>query len=207
MKNFIKKHFEIILLINTIVFVFFKPNMQQFGERISMIMFGTLAFFYLASGVMVFLDKQRVNRSIRLIYMMGLWAVAMTVIGVMARIALIQMSFELLVICVSSLIGILIYTWMNYTRIEKEENKKAFAYFLQPLVLRCILAIFIGGGFLLMTNYAIYNTFGTNRRDPVYVQKVVNAYENPQDTVIVNDFKAYDETKRNTVTETNKNGK
>jgi hypothetical protein len=196
MKAFIKKYFEIILLLNTIVFVFFKPSMPQFGERISMIMFGTLAFFYLASGVMVFLDKYRISRSVRLIYMIGLWGIAMAVIAIMARIVLIQMSFELLIICVSSLVGVLLYARMSYTRIEKEENKKAFAYFIQPLVIRSIFAIFIGSGFLLMSNYAVYNTFGMHRRDPVYVEKAVNAYEHPQDTTVVNEFKKYDEEMR-----------
>lgn len=201
MKAFIKKYFEIILLFNTVVFLLFKPNMPQFGERISMIMFGTLAFYYLASGVMVFLDKHRISRSMRLIYMIGLWGIAMTAIAIMARIALIQMSFELLLICVSSLVGILLYAYMSYTRIEKEDNKKAFAYFMQPLTLRSIVAICAGTGFLLMTNYAVYNTFGTHRRDKTYVQKAVKAYENPQDTVLVNDFKRYDERVRSKETD------
>lgn len=170
--------------------------MPQYGERISMIMFGTLAFYYLASGVMVFLDKYRVSRSVRLIYMIGLWGIAMTVIAIMARIALIQMSFELLIICVSSLTGVLLFAWTAYNKIENTENKKAFAYFMQPLVLRSIIAIFVGAGFLIMTNYAVYNTLGTYRRDAVYVQKAVNAYENPTDSVIVNEFKKYDENMR-----------
>lgn len=171
--------------------------MPQFGERISMIMFGTLAFYYLASGVIVFLDKYRINRSVRLIYMIGLWGIAMTVIAIMARIALIQMNFELLIICLSSLVGVLLFAWMSYNHIEKEENKKAFAYFMQPLVLRSILAIFAALGFLIMSNYAVYKTFGTHRNDPVYIEKAINAYENPKDTLTVNDFKKYDELKRN----------
>ncbi|MBK9454881.1 MAG: hypothetical protein IPO24_04510 [Bacteroidetes bacterium] len=69
MKQFFSKYFEYLLLGNTILMVFLKPMLPTYGERMSMILFGTLSFYYLASGILVFLDKQRIGRIMRLIYL------------------------------------------------------------------------------------------------------------------------------------------
>ena len=52
--------------------------------------------------------------------------------------------------------------------------------------------IFIAVALLVAGNYGIYSLFGTHKHDKVYTEKVVNAYEHPDDTLIVNDFKNYD---------------
>ncbi|MCB9031904.1 MAG: hypothetical protein H6547_05665, partial [Chitinophagales bacterium] len=52
-KAFFQRYTEIILVILTIVFVFYKSSLPKYGERISLMFFGTLAFYYLASGVLV----------------------------------------------------------------------------------------------------------------------------------------------------------
>ncbi|HPR27795.1 MAG TPA: hypothetical protein PLI03_00495, partial [Chitinophagales bacterium] len=59
-KAFFQRYTEIILVILTIVFVFYKSSLPKYGERISLMFFGTLAFYYLASGVLVFLDRHRI---------------------------------------------------------------------------------------------------------------------------------------------------
>lgn len=189
---------EILLVALTILFLFLKPYMPQFGERISMIFFGTLSFYYLASGVLVFLDKYRVSRMMRLIYMSGLWAVSILVIGIMARTLLIQKNTELITISISSAAGILLFGWLQMNRLEDAEKRKLFRQQLQPLLLRGIISIVVGLGFLFLSAYSVYYMFGTYRKDPTYTDKAVNAYLHPDDSLIVNDFKTYDAMLRNT---------
>ena len=54
----------------------------------------------------------------------------------------------------------------------------------------------IGIAFLVGSSYGIYSMLGTYRNDPVYIEKIVSAYENPEDTAIVNDYKRYDDKAR-----------
>ncbi|MFI5172787.1 MAG: hypothetical protein ACHQFW_10375 [Chitinophagales bacterium] len=191
MKKFFSKYFEFIILGLTIIFLLTKPAFPKFGERISMIFFGTLSFYYLASGVLVFLDKNRIGRIMRLMYLFGLWSVSFSVLAIMTRTLLMQMDKELLMISVSSGIGLMLFMLLYYIRL-KTEDRETFKYLIQPLFVRSLLAIFIATAFLLAGNYGIYNMFGTHKKDPVYIEKAVNAYEHPEDSAIVNDFKNYD---------------
>ena len=90
--------------------------LPTYGERMSMILFGTLSFYYLASGILVFLDKQRIGRIMRLIYLFGLWSVSITVMAVMARTLLLQMDKQLLIISVSSGVGLMAYLFLYYRK-------------------------------------------------------------------------------------------
>ncbi|MEZ5013702.1 MAG: hypothetical protein R2794_05370 [Chitinophagales bacterium] len=191
MKKFLSRYFEYILIAATIALLFMRSRMPLFGERVSMLMFGTLSFYYLASAVLVFLDKQRIGRIMRLMYLFGLWSVSISVIGIMMRSLLMQHDKELLVICVSSGIGILVYIWLSSRRVAPE-NKEQYAYYVKPLIARNAIALILSLGFLVGSNYGIYSMFGTHKFDPVYTEKVVNAYEHADDTSIVNDFKRYD---------------
>jgi hypothetical protein len=165
--------------------------MRSYGERISMIFFASLSFYYLASGILVFLDKLRVGRIMRLMYLFGLWSVSITVIAVMCRTLLIQMDKELLTVSISSGIGLMMFIYLYYKKL-KPEDKETFQQLIQPLFFRSLLSIFIAVALLVAGNYGIYSLFGTHKHDKVYTEKVVNAYEHPDDTLIVNDFKNYD---------------
>jgi hypothetical protein len=192
LKKFFSKYFEYLLIGNTILMVFLKPNLPTYGERMSMILFGTLSFYYLASGILVFLDKARIGRIMRLIYLFGLWSVSLTVMAVMARTLLLQMDKQLLVISISSSIGLMAYLLLYYRKLEADD-KSTLLIWIQPLFVRSILALCISVGFLVSSNYGIYQLFGTHKNDARYAQKAVNAYENPEDTAIVNDYHRYDE--------------
>ena len=172
--------------------VFLKPNLPTYGERMSMILFGTLSFYYLASGILVFLDKARIGRIMRLIYLFGLWSVSLTVMAVMARTLLLQMDKQLLVISISASIGLMAYLFLYYRKLEADD-KSTLLIWIQPLFVRSILALCISIGFLVSSNYGIYQLFGTHKNDAQYIQKAVNAYENPEDTAIVNEYHRYDE--------------
>ncbi|MBK9505440.1 MAG: hypothetical protein WBP31_07215 [Chitinophagales bacterium] len=191
MKQFFSKYFEYLLLGNTILMVFLKPMLPTYGERMSMILFGTLSFYYLASGILVFLDKQRIGRIMRLIYLFGLWSVSITVMAVMARTLLLQMDKQLLIISVSSGVGLMAYLFLYYRKLEADD-KATLLIWIKPLVLRSILALCIAIAFFISSNYGIYSLFGTHKNDPVYTEKAVNAYENPDDTAAVNDLNRYD---------------
>lgn len=192
MKKFFSKYFEYLLIANTILMVFLKPLLPTYGERMSMILFGTLSFYYLASGILVFLDKQRIGRIMRLIYLFGLWSVSIAVLAVMARTLLLQMDKQLLIIAISSGIGLMAYLFLYYRKLEGDD-KATLLLWIKPLVLRSILAVFISAGFLIGSNFAIYSLFGTHKNDPVYIEKAVNAYENPDDTAAINDLDRYDQ--------------
>ncbi len=132
MKKTLSKYFEIILISLTILFLFIKPAFPKYGERISMILFATLSFYYLASAILVFLDKQRIDRILRLIYLFGLSAISCAVIAIMARVILLQFSKELLIISTCAAIGTILFCWLYY-RMLKEENKKLFSQYAKPL--------------------------------------------------------------------------
>ena len=193
MKNFFSKYIEIILIVLTIGLTWWKPHLPEYGERISMIMFATLAFYYLASGFLVFLDKYRVGRIMRLLYMSGLWSVSITVIAVMARTLLLQMDEELLILCISSTSGILLFAWIIYRRLEKEEERKKYVYQLTPLLVRSIVALMTAITFYSLSAYTVYYTFGSHRNDAVFTEKAVNTYEHPGDSLIRKDFLDYQE--------------
>ena len=59
----------------------------------------------------------------------------------------------------------------------------------------------VGIAFLIGSSYSIYSMFGTFRRDPVYIEKIVQAYENPEDSVLLNAYKIYDDSVRTKKTE------
>lgn len=195
LKKFFSRYFEIILVGLTVLFLFLKPHMPGYGERISMLFFGTLSFYYLASGILVFLDKNRVGRIMRLMYLFGLWSVSIMVIAVMTRIILLQADKILLITAICSVIGLLGYITLYYRRLG-DEDREALLYLIQPLFIRSVLAMLIGIAFLVGSSYGIYSMLGTYRNDPVYIEKIVSAYENPEDTAIVNDYKRYDDKAR-----------
>jgi len=181
-KAFFQRYTEIILVILTIVFVFYKSSLPKYGERISLMFFGTLAFYYLASGVLVFLDRHRILRTIRLIYLIGLWAVSMAVIGIMARIHLIRMNEELLYISCAALAGTLAFSWLAYRQVDEGEQQQAWRWQLQPIVIRSTAALLFSLGIVLITPYTVYHTFGTYRNDAQYTEDAVYVYEHPEDT-------------------------
>ncbi|MBK7038855.1 MAG: hypothetical protein IPH42_21640 [Bacteroidetes bacterium] len=84
MKKFFSKYFEYILIVLTILFLFLKPNMRSYGERISMIFLHPFPFI-IWHQEFCFLDKLRVGSIMRLMYLFGLWSVSITVIAVMCR--------------------------------------------------------------------------------------------------------------------------
>lgn len=192
MKNFFTRFGEILLVFFTILVVYLKPTFGASGDRLSILLFGTLAFYYLASGVLTFLDKKRITRSVRLIYIVGLWGISVIVIGIMCRIILLQGDKELLIVALLSLIGILMFAWLSYKNIEEENNREAFVWQMQPLIVRSILALIIGSGFLFTDSYTIYRSFGTFRNNTEYINTIVDAYHNPKDTLKVNTFKRLD---------------
>lgn len=194
-KKFFSRYFELILVGLTVLFLLIKPSMENFGERISMLFFGTLSFYYLASGILVFLDKNRVGRIMRLMYLFGLWSVSVMVIAIMTRIMLLQADKALLITAVCSTVGLLGYIVLYYRRLEGED-RKALLYLIQPLFIRSVFAMLLGIAFLVGSNYGIYSMLGTYRHDPVYIEKIVSAYENPEDSVLLESFKQYDDLKR-----------
>lgn len=196
MKKFASRYFELILIALTVLFVFLKPNMHNYGERISMLFFGSLSFYYLASGILVFLDKHRVGRIMRLMYLFGLWSVSIMVLAIMVRIMLIQMDKALLITAISASLGLIGYIILYYRRLEGED-RQALLYLIQPLFIRAATSMLIGVAFLIGSNYAIYSMFGTYKHDARYTEKIVSAYENPKDTSVVNDYKRYDAFIRN----------
>jgi len=196
MKKFFNKYFEIILLLLTVLFVWIKPSMREYGERISILFFGSLSFYYLASGILVFLDKNRIGRIMRLMYLFGLWSVSITVIAIMTRIMLLQADKALLIISISAGVGILAYILLYYRRLEGED-RKALLYLIQPLFIRSVFSVLVATAFLIGSNYGIYSLLGTHRRDPVYIEKIVQAYEHPEDSSITNAYRRYDTEVRN----------
>ncbi len=159
MKKFLSKHFEIILIALTLLFLFMKPVFSQYGERISMLMFATLSFYYLASALLVFLDKQRIDRILRLIYLFGLSTISCAVIAVMARILLLQFNKEFLIISICAAGGT-IFVCRLYYQMLKDNNKNMFTNYVKPLVIRSIICMVICIVFLIANDYAIANMFG-----------------------------------------------
>lgn len=187
--SFVKRYLEYILLFVTILIVFTKTDFPKYGERMSLMLFGTLAFYYLASGVLVFLDKKRVVRSMRLIYLIGLWGVSTCVIAIMSRIHLIQNNAELMYIALIALASSLFFGFLALRQYENEESRKAYRWQLQPLVLRAGVALIIGLGILVTPPYTVYHSFGTYREIPGYTEKAVYVYEHPEDSAATNELK------------------
>lgn len=192
MKTFFTRFGEIILVLLTAIVVYIKPTLSSGGDRLSILLFGTLGFFYLASGILAFLDKKRITRTMRLIYLVGLWGVSVIVIGVMCRILLLQGDTELLIVALFSLLGMAMFSVIAYRNLSDAENKKSFLWQMQPVAVRSILALIIGAGFLFTDSYTVYRSFGTFRNDTEYINAIVDAYQHPDDTLKVNTYKRLD---------------
>lgn len=195
MKKILSRYFELILLTCTIVFVMIKYTLPVYGERISILFFGTLAFYYLASGVLVFLDRHRVKRMMRMMYLIGLWSVSVSVIAVMTRTLLLGMDKELLILAISSGAGTLLFVLAYFLQIQPEE-KNTFNEQIRPLLLRVFPATLAAAVFLILSDYNIYQTFGTHRNDPVFTRKAVDVYEHPGDSIKLQDLQHYTDSLR-----------
>ena len=148
----------------------------------SLMLFGTLAFYYLASGILVFLDRHRIVRSMRLIYIIGLWGVSTVVIGIMSRLHLIRNNQELLTIAVLAMVATIVFSLLALRQMRDKSYYAAYRWQLQPVLLRCGIGVVLGLCVLFSSPYTLYHSFGTFRHHPEYTRKAIHVYEHAEDT-------------------------
>ncbi len=180
--SFFKKYLELILIAGTVIVLFIRSDYPKYGERISLMLFGTLAFYYLASGILVFLDRHRIVRSMRLIYIIGLWGVSTVVIGIMSRLHLIRNNEELLAIALLAMAATLVFSVLALRQMRGKTDYAAYRWQLQPVFLRCGIGCILGLGVLFSSPYTLYHSFGTFRQHPEYTRKAIYVYEHAEDT-------------------------
>lgn len=195
MKNFFKKNLEILLLLFVLLSIGLKFSAVAIGEGLTLLAGACLAFYYLASGILVLADRRRVERLMRLLYFIGLWAVCMSVLGIIGRLHfyLFPSDRELLLISLASLFATLLLAWLLSTNRRDAEEKKLFKHQLQPLALRAGIAFLCVALFLSLDYKTIYSYFGAYRHDTEYVRLLMEKMENPGDAAADSLFKQYHE--------------
>jgi hypothetical protein len=105
-----------------------------------------LAFYYLASGVLVLLDRARVERLMRLVWFLGLWAVAMVVLGAMARVLDWPSAEGLLLTGAAGCVAAAGFGWLNRQGLD-DELRAAYDAEMMPLGRRLFGALAVAGLF------------------------------------------------------------
>lgn len=94
-----------------------------------------LAFYYLASGVLVLMDRANIEKLMRVVWFLGLWAVAMVVLGAMARVLDWSSDTMLLLAGGGGCLAAGLFAWLNRQGLQPEV-RDAYDLEMKPLARR-----------------------------------------------------------------------
>ena len=147
----------------------------QYDPALGMVvvLFSTLAFFYLASGVLVLLDRANVERVMRLTWFLGMWGLSLLVIGMMSRLLFWESARMAIMAGGATVAAVLGFSLLNRMGL-KGELRSAYDLENKPLMRRLAAGLLFGAAFLFSPDRALYQTFGPYRDDPEYVNLLMN---------------------------------
>lgn len=175
----LKKNFEAIVILFSIVALLFLYGRLPFSERLMIVGLSTLSLYYLLSGALV-LFNSRIWRIMRLIYFVGLWSISIGLLGVIFKLSFWQNSRILLLVSFSSGMAVLIFIF-SYYRTIKPEAKTIAADQLKPVLYRLAVYPLL---FLLLFNVSsrsLYTYMGAHREDQQYIDLLMDTLDNPDD--------------------------
>lgn len=107
------------------------------AEGLIVITASALAFYYLASGVLVLLDKVNVERIMRIMWFLGMWALAMVVLGAMATVLRWPVADTFLMCGAGGTMATVGFTWLNRQGMDTS-IRDAYDTEIRPLARRLL---------------------------------------------------------------------
>lgn len=154
-----------------------------------------LSFFYLASGVLVLTDKGNIEKVMRIIWFIGMWAIAIAVLGMMARLLFWESNEILLMVAGAGVLASFAFIVLNRMGLD-ERVKDAYVMEMRPLMRRLIPAAAIGA-MLFFSNYpTLYRVFGEYRHDSDYIELLSNKLNHPSNMNFRDDWEVYHDSLR-----------
>lgn len=177
----IGKYMEMIFIgLATLTAIMLYGNVLLAGKLVVM-GFSVLSFYYLLSGALVLFDP-KVERSMRILYFVGLWTISTGLLGCIFRL-LFWINNELLLL-MASLFGVaVLFVSLVYQLQAAPGERRAIRHQLSPLFKRILVypALF----FLLYATSVetLYRNFGTHRLNEEYIEVFLDAYYHPEDSL------------------------
>lgn len=165
------------------------------AQAIAVVMFCSLAFFYLASGVLVLLDRNRVERVMRLTWFLGMWGLSLMVIGAVARVLFWESAQIMLMAGGATAAAVAGFTLLNRMGLQGG-LQEAYDVENKPLLSRLLVGLLVGAALFFSPNRSLYQTFGAYRNDPEYVNLLLNFLDDPGDPKAEQAWKEAEEQKR-----------
>ncbi len=175
-----KRHFEFWLIAFVLLCLFLLYGRMQFATALTVAALGMLGLYYLLSGTLVLFDN-RVNRSLRLAYGIGLWALGMGMAGLIYTFHFWKNSRFLLMIAVGFSIAVLILLLISYYFLPVE-NKSSNGRQYVPILSRLLIYLPVFLLFIFIPNRTLYHYFGPFRDNDKYIDRLIDALDHPGDS-------------------------
>ncbi len=150
------------------------------AQGMTVVLFCTLALYYLASGVLVLLDRQNIEKVMRLIWFLGLWGLSLLVLGAMSKLLFWTSAPMTLLAGGASALAVCAFLLLNRMGLSGE-LLQAFIRENRPLLRRLVIGLMLSSALYFSSNRVLYSYFGSNRDDPEYVQVLMDYLDHPDD--------------------------
>jgi len=177
---FLEKNLELLALAGCLLALVALYAKYPPAQAVAVVLFCSLAFFYLASGILVLLDRSQVERVMRLTWFLGMWGLSLLVIGAVARVLFWESARMMLMAGGATAAAVAGFALLN--RMGLQGNlREAYDVENRPLLTRLLIGLIVGTALLYSPDRSLYQTFGAYRDDPEYVNLLMNYMDDPGD--------------------------
>lgn len=192
---FLEKNLELIALAGCLLSLATLYAQYPPSQAIAVVLFCSLAFFYLASGILVLLDRSQVERVMRLTWFLGMWGLSLLVIGAVARVLFWESARMMLMAGGATAAAVAGFALLN--RMGLQGNlREAYDVENRPLLTRLLVGLVVGAALFFSPDRSLYQTFGAYRDDPEFVNRLMNYMADPGDPKAEQAWKEAEERKR-----------
>ncbi len=193
--QFLEKRMEWLAMLGCVLALLALARNYPPSRGVTVVLFCTLAFFYLASGVLVLLDRQNVERVMRLTWFLGLWGLSLVAIGAMSRVLFWESARIALMAGGATVAAVVGFALLNRMGLNGE-IRTAYDREIRPLLIRLIAGLALGAALFFSPDRSLYHTFGPYRNDPAYVNTLLEHLADPGDPKAEQAWKEADAAKR-----------
>lgn len=192
---FLEKNLELLALAGCVMALVALYANYPPAQAVAVVLFCSLAFFYLASGVLVLLDRSQVERVMRLTWFLGMWGLSLLVIGAVARVLFWESARMMLMAGGATAAAVAGFALLNRMGLQGS-LRDAYDVENKPLLTRLLVGLVVGSALFFSPNRSLYQTFGAYRDDPDYVNLLLTYMDDPGDPKAEQAWKEAEERKR-----------
>lgn len=187
--QFIKKNFEWLLILLCAIGLLLTNGEVTGGPILTMMAFLAVAFYYLLSAVLVLTDK-RVERPVRLIFIVGLYVISVGVVGTLFRVLFWQGADIMLIIALSSGVAVLAVVVL-FNRFTKGATRYSIKEQLSRLTIRLVPFLFVFAAAHIVPTPIMFDLFAEHRDDSRYKELFLRSLEYPDNHALQDSLKLY----------------